>query len=125
MSLYTRDNTWDKYRFQDILKELRNLSLVQSLRIQRSGALFSMHPLIQDWMKLRISSESRQAYTIEATLVLSHFIETQGFHEMTFGAKQTTFSHLQTVIQNSQEHFTDFSHELVYGLLYIITPAPL
>ena len=63
-----------------------------------------MHPLIQDWMKLRISSESRQAYAIEATLVLSYFIKSQVFHEMTFDARQTTFSHLQAVMQNSQEY---------------------
>jgi tetratricopeptide (TPR) repeat protein len=105
MTSCTRDDAWNKYKFQDILQELRNLSLVQSLKIQRSGATFSLHPLVQDWMKLRISSESRQAYTIEATLVLSDFIKTQIFHEMAFDTRQTTISHLEAVIQNDQEYF--------------------
>jgi hypothetical protein len=57
-------------------------------------------------MKLRISSESRRAYTIEATLVLSDFMETQVFHEMAFDSRQTTFSHLEAVVQNDQEYFS-------------------
>jgi hypothetical protein len=106
MSSCTNDDAWNKYKFQDIiLQELRNLLLVQNLRIQRSGASFSLHPLVQDWMKLRISSKSRRAYTIEATSVLSDFIEAQGFHEMAFDAKQMTLSHLEFVIQNDQEYF--------------------
>ena len=48
--------------------------------------------------------ESRQAYTIEATLVLSDFIETQTFHEMAFETRQMTSSHLEVVIQNNQEY---------------------
>ena len=39
-------------------------------------------------------------------MVLSHFIKTQIFHEMTFDARQTTFSHIQAVIQNNQEYFS-------------------
>ena len=96
---------WNKYKFQDILQELRNLSLVQSLRIQRSGASFSLHPLIQDWTKLRINSESRQAYTNEATFVVSDFIDSQVFHEMAVDTRQTTVSHLLAVLQNNQEYF--------------------
>jgi tetratricopeptide (TPR) repeat protein len=106
MTSCTRDNAWDEYKFQDILKELRNLSLVQSLRVQSSGTLFSLHPLVQDWIKLRISSESRRDYIIEATLVLSNFIKTQVFHEMAFNTRQTTFSHLEAILQNDQEYLS-------------------
>ncbi|KAH8684317.1 hypothetical protein BGZ60DRAFT_164137 [Tricladium varicosporioides] len=106
MTSCTKDGAWDKYRFQDIVKDLRNLSLIQSLKIQRSGALFSLHPLVQDWIKLRISSKSRRAYTIEATLVLSSFIKTQLFHEMTFNARQMTLSHLEAVFRNDQEYLS-------------------
>jgi hypothetical protein len=105
MTSCRQDSTWDEYQFQDIVTELRNLSLVQSLRIQRSGALFSIHPLIQDWMKLRIGSESQRAYTIEATLVLSDFLSGQVFHEMSFKTRQATTSHLEAVIENDQEYF--------------------
>jgi Tetratricopeptide repeat/NB-ARC domain len=101
MTSCTRDNSWDEYKFQDILEELRNLSLVQSLSVQSS---LSLHPLVQDWLKLRINPESRRAYTIEATLVLSNFIQTQVFHEMAFNTRQTTFSHLEAIIQNDREY---------------------
>ena len=79
MTSCIRDGAWDEYKFHDIVTELRNLSLVQNLRIQGSGVLFSLHPLIRDWMKLRIGSQSRRTYTIEATLVLSDILRGQVF----------------------------------------------
>jgi tetratricopeptide (TPR) repeat protein len=104
MTSCTTSGAWDEYKFQDIVKELRNLSLVQSLRIQGSGALLSVHPLVQDWVKLRINPESRRNYTIEATLVLSDFIRSQVSHEMAFDIRQLTFSHLEAILQNDQEY---------------------
>jgi tetratricopeptide (TPR) repeat protein len=110
MASCTSDNAWDEYKFQDILKELRNLSLVQGLRIQKSGAIFALHPLVQDWAKLRICPECRKAYTVEATLVLENFIKANKFHEMAFNKRQTTFSHVESVVQNRVEYLRPEDH---------------
>jgi tetratricopeptide (TPR) repeat protein len=99
-----KNSTWDKYVFQDILTELRNLSLLQSLQINAEGASFSLHPLIQDWIKLRASSESRQSYAKEAVLVLGAFLDNQDMERMAFEARQTTSAHLDAVLRNEQEY---------------------
>jgi tetratricopeptide (TPR) repeat protein len=103
MTSCTENGVWDELKLQDILKELRNLSLIQSLRIQQSGATISLHPLIQDWIKLRISHKSQWAYATEAIQVISISIELQQLHETTFEDKQTTVAHINSVIQNKQE----------------------
>ena len=99
-----QDGVWDEFKFQDILKELRNLSLIQSLRIQGSRAIMSLHPLVQDWIKLRISPDSRWAYATEAIHVVSKFIVSQEFHEKTFDDRQTTAAHILAIVQNAREY---------------------
>jgi len=102
MTSCVKDGVWNEYEFQDIVKELRDLSLFQSLRIGKFETSFSLHLLIQDWVKSRISSDARRAFTVEAILVLSAFLEMQDIHIMTFDAKQTTLSHLETALQNDK-----------------------
>ena len=102
MTSCIKNGAWDEYEFQDILKELRDLSLFQSLHIGKFETSFSLHPLIQDWVKLRISSDARRAFTVEAILVLSAFLDVQDIHITAFDAKQTILSHLEVALQNDK-----------------------
>ena len=43
----TDGEVWDSFQFQDVVVELRNLSLVQGVDITSEGVCFSLHPLIQ------------------------------------------------------------------------------
>jgi tetratricopeptide (TPR) repeat protein len=104
MTSCIKNSTWDKYEFQDILRELRNLSLLQSLRIAPDGASFSLHPLVQDWIKLRASLDSRRSYAKKAVLVLGAFLNHQDIDRMTFGARQMASAHLDAVLTNEQEY---------------------
>jgi len=75
--LFTTDDVWDKYKFQDVLVGLQSISLLQSVDIGGEETRFSMHPLVSDWLKLRPDQKSRQDYTIEATAVLRDYINSQ------------------------------------------------
>jgi tetratricopeptide (TPR) repeat protein len=110
MTSCVKDGARDEYEFQDILKELRDLSLFQSLHVGKFETSFSLHPLIQDWVKLRISSDARQAFTVEAILIISTFLEMQDINVMTFGTKQTTLSHLEAVLQNDKVYLNQEDH---------------
>ncbi|RDW57242.1 hypothetical protein BP5796_12692 [Coleophoma crateriformis] len=59
------NDCWDEYQIQDYLTDLRNLSLLQSLDIGETKTKFSLHPMIQDWVKLRENPESRQKFALE------------------------------------------------------------
>jgi tetratricopeptide (TPR) repeat protein len=97
-------SVWDKYKAQDILKELQNLSLLQNLHFGNNETTFSLHPLIQDWVKLRVNPDARRAFSLEATLVLSTFLEIQSIHDMTLSTKQALLSHLEAVLRSENEH---------------------
>jgi tetratricopeptide (TPR) repeat protein len=110
MTSCVKDGAWDEYEFQDILKELRDLSLFQSLHVGKFETSFSLHPLIQDWVKLRISSDARRAFTVEAILILSAFLEMQDINVMAFGTRQTTLSHLEAVLENDKVYLNQEDH---------------
>ncbi|KAM3066473.1 hypothetical protein ACMFMG_012057 [Clarireedia jacksonii] len=99
-----RGGVWDKYEAQDILKEFQNLSLLQNLHIGKDETTFSLHPLIQDWVKLRVDLNARRAYTREAILVLSAFFKFQSVNNMKLKTKQTLLSHLEAVLQNENDY---------------------
>ncbi|KFY84702.1 hypothetical protein V500_09074, partial [Pseudogymnoascus sp. VKM F-4518 (FW-2643)] len=103
------DGVWDRYEAQDILKELRKLSLLQNLHIGKNGTTFSLHPLIQDWVKLRVKSDARRAFAVEAILLLSAFLDNHDTHEMTLSTKQALLSHLEGVgLQDAAFNFGYF-----------------
>ena len=62
-----------QYSFQDVLAELAKLSLVQELKTSSSECCFALHPLVGDWIQLRIPSSQRETYAIEASQILANF----------------------------------------------------
>jgi tetratricopeptide (TPR) repeat protein len=103
-TIFIRDGVWDKYRFLDVITELRNLSLIQNHVNGSSGVSFSLHPLIQDWIKLRLDSQDQQKYTTEALRIFSNYIGTQHTDKLAVQAKQIILSHLDTGLENSHKY---------------------
>jgi tetratricopeptide (TPR) repeat protein len=97
------NGSWDEYEAQDMLTELRNLSLLQTLSIGEEGAVFSLHPMIQDWIKLRIPSGDRPAFNREAILVLSTSIGGRFLRGLAL-ENQAFLSHMDVVLQNDDEY---------------------
>jgi tetratricopeptide (TPR) repeat protein len=109
-----KDTDWDIHEFEDILKELQNLSLLERLVVKLTGASYSLHPLIQDWIKLRITFELRKEYGIEVNLLLSSFISSARDHigeftKLSFEENQILLAHVNTVLSNRQEYQFDVS----------------
>ncbi|KFY46366.1 hypothetical protein V495_02529 [Pseudogymnoascus sp. VKM F-4514 (FW-929)] len=99
------DGAWDKYEAQGILKELRKLSLLQNLHIGKNETTFSLHPLIQDWAKLRVKTDDRQIFVLEAILLLSTFLKNDK-NDMTLGQKQALLAHLEVVLRHENKYGT-------------------
>jgi len=120
MTIFVSEGVWDKYKFLDVVAELRNLSLIQSLDSGAAATSFSLHPLIQDWTKLRLSPEARQKYATEAMLILSEYINAQDAHRRTLQEKQTILSHLNTALENDKACLVQGTR---LGELFLRNPA--
>jgi len=95
---------WDKYEFLDMIAELHNLSLIQSLDGKATIVSFTLHPVVQDLIILRLSSDARHMLTVIATMILSEYVKTQGARTTTFLEKQTVLSHLTSALDNDKNY---------------------
>ena len=117
MEPFNNNRTWSTYEFQDVLAELSNLSLLQILKTGPLGSHFSLHPLIQDWMKLRLSPRDRKTSATEAISILAAFIDAKDAVKLALQSKQTIVSHLDASVQNDVSFLT---HEDGLGTQYLI-----
>ena len=108
MDIFSTDSEWDKYKFEDVLVELRNLSLIQSLD-QRNQEIcrFSLHPLVQDWLKLRRNDLSRQRFTKETIFMLTTYLSESHIDHYSLDTRQVTLSHLDACIKNDSEYLQE------------------
>ncbi|KAI9858058.1 MAG: hypothetical protein M1813_007870 [Trichoglossum hirsutum] len=107
---------WNQYRYQDIIVELLNLSLLQNVDIRSEGSCFSLHPLVTDWLKLRTDQKGRQKYTMEATAILTNYINAQDLDVLPLQIKLDVLSHVDMCIQNNREYLPE-SDELDFAFL--------
>ncbi|KAK1833472.1 hypothetical protein QBC39DRAFT_346120 [Podospora conica] len=51
---------WDKTKFQDILVDLYGLAILETIDLGSEWSSFSLHPIIHEWLRLRIAPDQRQ-----------------------------------------------------------------
>ncbi|KAL8893266.1 MAG: hypothetical protein Q9192_005438 [Flavoplaca navasiana] len=61
---------WNHDHYWDLLTEIYNLSLVESIETNIEGASFSLHPLVRDWLLRRDHLINHQHYMDEAFAVI-------------------------------------------------------
>ncbi|KAK3317081.1 hypothetical protein B0H66DRAFT_562757 [Apodospora peruviana] len=70
---------WDEYSYQDAVSFLEQLSLIQchqkSDKHTEAGSPYvSLHPLVRDWIQLRLPPKERRDHCVEALRILRHYI---------------------------------------------------
>ena len=65
------DSAWDSYRFQDLIANLYGLSLLHRFWIDDGHIIFSLHPLVNDWLRTRIGERSRASMVVEAAVTVA------------------------------------------------------
>ena len=108
MEIFGCGGAWDSFEFQDMLAQLAKLSLISSLEITATGAYFSLHPLIQDWIKLRLNIQDCRKMTTEAISILANYAAGLDYNRFTFSLRQIILSHLTASVQN-EVNFLDYN----------------
>ncbi|KAI1738633.1 hypothetical protein F4680DRAFT_424484 [Xylaria scruposa] len=136
MDLFTIDEEWDEYEYQDAITALADLSLIQyrtSQRISGEDDLeegisihsFSLHPLVRDWIQLRIPAAERRVYVCRALEILRHYIESAGndYHKWTLKERRAAMFHVDACIEAQSKFvrgWTDEEYRSVRDALVII-----
>ena len=74
LNTFTSERSWDRFEYEDVVVQLSQLSLVQHTESNESECRVSLHPLIRDWIQLRLKLKERQQYTMEAIAILRSHI---------------------------------------------------
>ncbi|MCJ1232044.1 hypothetical protein MMC12_008725, partial [Toensbergia leucococca] len=98
--------TWSSEMFQDLRAKCLQLSL---LRIQndndqsnRGSPVYSLHPLIRDWLQLRLKKNKRRDFCQEAISVVSVSIESFESQMTVADQKQVLLAHMNACLLNDK-----------------------
>ncbi|KAI0188587.1 hypothetical protein EV127DRAFT_433832 [Xylaria flabelliformis] len=124
MDLFTIDDEWDEYEYQDAVTALADLSLIQYRNSPRlsgeddqeegiSRHSFSIHPLVRDWIQLRIPAAERRVYVCRALEILRHYIESSGndYHKWTLKERRAAMFHVDACIEAQSKFVRDWTDE--------------
>ena len=68
LQCFLTDAAWDSDAFQDIIANLYGLSLLQKFWTEDGHIAFSLHPLVNDWLRTRIGEKDRASMIVEAAV---------------------------------------------------------
>lgn len=99
---------WDQERFEDHLRDLKDLSLLQTLQIGKSETKLTVHPLIRDWAKERSDPSQRQRYMETVYEVLADFLtwhcSVVGMAGLSLDVRHATFLQMDEVCRNGRRY---------------------
>ncbi|RDW58657.1 hypothetical protein BP6252_13133 [Coleophoma cylindrospora] len=101
MPLFLDEKSWSKSKFRQVLSVLQKHHLIQNFSLD---LIFSIHPLISDWIKLRKFNSRPGHYTKESVHVVTEFLYSSYRSTATLELKQEIFRHLEECRKNDQEY---------------------
>ncbi|KAG6988928.1 hypothetical protein G7Y79_00067g095430 [Physcia stellaris] len=105
------DTLWDSEKYLDLLLTFYELSLLQSLERDAGEVVFSLHPLIRDWLQLRAEMKKRQACIEESMEVVAASVKVNYGKVMSFEYDSALLAHIDTCLAND-ERFSKKQHQL-------------
>lgn len=71
---FTKNGEWEPHRYRDMVSSLLRLSLAQGRNSITGECCLSLHPMIKDWLQLRIAETDRGGYIMETIKILANYI---------------------------------------------------
>jgi tetratricopeptide (TPR) repeat protein len=98
---------WDNDKFLDIVQELSSLSLIEKREDDPNDpdgpTVYSLHPLVQEWAKLRLDPDERQAYFLQSIWILADFLDPDSYEETQIQSKTLILQNLDEILKNDDE----------------------
>lgn len=63
LDAFMNGGAWDSDKYQDSVVRLYSIALVTTINLMTDDARISFHPLVAEWLKLRIDQVARTQYT--------------------------------------------------------------
>ena len=93
---------WHSDKYQDSIVRLYSAALVTTINLMTDDARISFHPLVADWLKLRIDQGARAQYMKEAIHVVRLSVDNDDKKEMPTQDKSKILGHIDNIIEHHQ-----------------------
>ncbi|KAL8936556.1 MAG: hypothetical protein Q9211_004127 [Gyalolechia sp. 1 TL-2023] len=97
------DGQWDSYKFQDLVASLQAHSLVESTDLGFPETNLSIHPLIRDWLRLRIPDDQQLHHLREAIQLVTATVGKQRRQGTTLQARRRMIAHIDACMESTRE----------------------
>ena len=106
-SCLATDGRWDGVRFQDLIASLHAMSLIDGVDFRSPETRFSLHPLIKDWLRLRVPQTEGFIFAQEAIQLVTASTKAIPNKKMTFEVRRVLVSQIDACMGNEKEIFHD------------------
>ena len=91
---------WDGDKLQDALAKLARLSLLQIVNWKSGHYDISIHPMVSDWLKLRVTDAKLVAAVAEAMDIVAAFIKCKHGRHLTFELRREIRVYVDSCLRN-------------------------
>ena len=99
---FCEDEFGHRKSLKTVVAIFHELSLLQSANYGLAGPLFTIHPLVQQWMRSRLRRSEYQGCITAAKDILYRYITSKESNQRSFEAHQATVYHLHSIIENEK-----------------------
>ena len=97
---FETDGHWDGDKLQDTLAKLARLSLLQIVNWKSGHYDISIHPMVSDWLKLRVTDATLVAAVSEAMEIVAAFIQCKHGRHLTFELRREIRVYVDSCVRN-------------------------
>ncbi|KAL4971001.1 uncharacterized protein BDV14DRAFT_206652 [Aspergillus stella-maris] len=122
---------WSKFEYQDVVVFLADLSLIRYSGASGDSAddddledvsgfcTLSLHPLVRDWIQLRLTADERRQRTSEALIILGHYIVSSGidYQNWSLKVRLQALSHADATLELQSTYASNWAGSPIYDLI--------
>lgn len=103
MAILSSEDRWDRDKLGVVLAEFHKLSLIKMQKHAMDQLLFSIHPVIRDWIQIRMSRELRQHYAQESITMLESYLRSYNSYDLPLETNQETLLHVDSCVRHDKD----------------------
>ncbi|CAM6086197.1 unnamed protein product [Calypogeia fissa] len=119
MDAFIYEGKWDSFRYRKVLAELSKLSLLNFAIQDTKQCRFYLHPLIADWLRLRVGLDRRRLCTIESCYLLAKLIESSDLESCGYAFHLYLLEHVDDCLNNRRTYSKSVDEDAGFAKMFI------
>ena len=113
MAILSSEGRWDIHKLENVLVEFNKLSLIQMKQHAMDQQLFSIHPVVRDWIQLRQSRERRRQFAQEFIETVSSYLTGVDIVDFCLNCKSEAILQIDSYVELAKELSSGSSYSIL------------